>query len=80
MKDFETSSVSYAYPAVPSDARSDLATALGSVPTALTRLSEAGIASFILSTCLRIEIAIPGPMERLDEALRILFGDVATPQ
>ncbi len=80
MKDFEISSVSYAYPAVPSDDRAHLATALGPVSTALTRLCEAGIPAFILSTCLRIEIAIPGPSERLEEALQTLFGDIPEPQ
>ncbi len=79
MKDFEISSVSYTYPAVPSDDRAQLATSLGPVPAALTRLCEAGITSFILSTCLRIEIAVPGSLEQLDEALQILFGDVPKP-
>jgi len=80
VKDFEISSVSYAYPAVPSDDRAHLATTLGPVSAALTRLCEAGIPSFILSTCLRIEIAIPAPIEDLDEALRLVFGDIPTPQ
>jgi glutamyl-tRNA reductase len=80
VKDFEIASASYAYPAVPSDDRAQLATSLGPVSTALTRLREAGIPSFILATCLRIEIAVPGPLERLDDALQILFGDVPKPR
>lgn len=78
MIDFEISSVSYAYPVVPTDDRAGLATALGSVDRALARLAEADISTFILSTCLRIEIAVPGPADRLDDALRLLFGEVPT--
>lgn len=77
--DFEISSVSYAYPAVPGDDRVDLVAALGVVETALARVAAAGIPVFVLSTCLRIEIAVPAPPERLDEALILLFGKVPTP-
>ncbi len=78
MIEFEISSVSYAYPAVPSDDRAHLATRLGAVDKALTRLADADIPAFILSTCLRIEIVTPGPMERLDDALQLIFGGVPT--
>ncbi len=80
VNDFVISSVSYAYPAVPGDVRAGLATELGSVETALARASEAGIPTFILSTCLRIEIAFPTPVDRLDEALALVFEKVPTSQ
>ncbi len=80
MTGFEFSSVSYAYPAVPGDDRASLALALGAVDAALARLVDAGISGFILSTCLRIEIATPAPMERIDDALRCIFGEVPTQQ
>lgn len=80
LTNFDISAISYAYPAVPGDDRALLAASLGTVDTALTRLAEAGIPAFVLSTCLRIEIAVPAPMGRLDEALRVIFGEVPTPQ
>ncbi|MEE8498864.1 MAG: hypothetical protein V3S62_10045 [Acidimicrobiia bacterium] len=80
LKDFQISSVSYAYPAVPGDDRAGLATALGPVESALSRAAEAGFPAFVLSTCLRIEIAIPSPRDRLDEALTLIFGKVPAPQ
>lgn len=78
MIDFEISSVSYAYPAVPGDDRAHLATRMGAVDTALTRLADAGIPAFILSTCLRIEIVIPERLGRRDDALQLIFGEVPT--
>jgi len=80
VNDFVISSVSYAYPAVPGDVRAGLATALGTVEAALTRASDAGVPAFILSTCLRIEVAFPKPIDRLDEALALVFEKVPTSQ
>ncbi|MEE8498244.1 MAG: hypothetical protein V3S62_06900 [Acidimicrobiia bacterium] len=80
LKDLQISSASYAYPAVPGDVRAGLAIALGPIELALSRAAEAGFPAFVLSTCLRIEVAVPTPMDRLDEALTLLFGKVPTPQ
>src|SRR5665811_2277617 len=79
LTNFDISAISYAYPAVPGDDRALLATTLGTVDTALARLAHAGIPAFVLSTCLRIEIAVPAPMERLDETLLVIFGEVPAP-
>ena len=75
---FEISSVSYAYPAVLGSHRADLTSALGTVEPALSRVSGAGFEAFVLSTCLRIEIATPTPMDGLDEVLAVIFGKVPT--
>lgn len=80
MNDFVISSVSYAYPAVAGDVRAGLATALGAIETALTRASDAGMPTFILSTCLRIELAFPAPMSRVDEVSALLFEEEPTSQ
>ncbi len=77
--DFEISSVSYAYPAVPGDDRAALASALGPLESALRRLAEAEVQAFVLPTCLRIEIAVTASQDRLDEALKILFRDTYEP-
>ncbi|MDK1018172.1 MAG: hypothetical protein QGD89_02040 [Actinomycetota bacterium] len=75
LNDSQISSVSYAYPVVPGDVRAGLVTALGTVEAALARSADAGIPAFVLSTCLRIEIAVPAPMDRLDEALSLIFRE-----
>ncbi len=80
MIEFDVSSVSYAYPIVPSDDRAKLVETLGPIDAALSRLAEAGIPALILSTCLRAEIAVPASMEQLDDALRLLFGEVPKSQ
>lgn len=78
LNDFQISSVSYAYPAVIGDDRADLVTALGTIEAALARAADAGIPAFVLSTCLRIEIAIPEAMDNVERALAVLFGQAPT--
>jgi glutamyl-tRNA reductase len=60
------SSVSFSYPSTPGDVRADLTTALhhGVTPDD----------TFVLSTCLRIEVATAGDRHRLDEVATMLFG------
>lgn len=61
----------FAYPRLDTEARGMLA----------SRLTDAAIPdTFVLSTCLRIEIAVPGDRRRLDQALVALFGDAPIPQ
>lgn len=60
-------SVSFSYPSTPGDVRAGLTTAL-----------QHGVApddTFVLSTCLRIEVATAGDRHRLDEVATMLFGD-----
>lgn len=56
---------SFAYPRVAGTRRAELASAIREVDDA-----------FVLSTCLRIEIAVPGDVRRLRTTLGELFGDV----
>ena len=73
--DLPISAASFAYPAVAGDDRARYATSLGAIGASLTRLAEAGISAFVLSTCLRIEVVVHGPKDHLDGALLLLFGD-----
>lgn len=67
MTDFDISAASFAYPEVPTELRSRLATALiGGEPTD----------AFVLNTCLRLEVAVAGDPGDLDRALKTLFGEV----
>ncbi len=59
--------VSYAYPDVSGDMRSRLTNALLTADTK---------GAFVLSTCLRIEIAVPGDSDRLAAALSQIFGQM----
>lgn len=64
----ELSSASFAYPRHDGDARAALARRL---------LSGRDIdEGFVLSTCLRVELAVPGPEQRLVDAVNTLFGDL----
>lgn len=64
----EISAASFAYPQHDGAFRARLADRL-TEPTAFRQ-------GFLLSTCLRIEVAVPGPETLLMETLRGLFGDV----
>lgn len=65
----ELSSASFAYPQHDGEIRAELARRLlGS------RMPEDG---FLLSTCLRVELVVPGPESLLDDALAGLFGETA---
>jgi glutamyl-tRNA reductase len=64
----EICSASFAYPQHAGPTRAELARRLMRAPAL-----DSG---FVLSTCLRIEVVVPGPESRLEEALGELFGDL----
>jgi len=64
----EISAASFAYPHHEGSYRAELADRLAG-PAEVRK-------SFLLSTCLRVEIAVPGPEAMLGETLRDLFGDL----
>lgn len=71
----DISAASFAYPQHDGAVRAELA-------RRLLKASSLDI-GFVLSTCLRVEVVIPGPEDRLRQSLRALFGDIAgevTPQ
>lgn len=61
------SSVSFAYPRVDGDVRADLARRLDG--------GEHHPDTFVLSTCLRIEVAVSGDADRLEQAVKSALGD-----
>jgi glutamyl-tRNA reductase len=61
--------VSFSYPSTPGEVRADLANAL--------RRNVETSGTFVLATCLRIEVAVAGDRRRLDEVATTLFGDPA---
>lgn len=64
----EISSASFAYPEHDGTARAALAGSL---------LRDGSLTEgFVLSTCLRIEVTVPGPPSHLNQALASLFGDL----
>jgi glutamyl-tRNA reductase len=61
----------FAYPRLDTEARGSMA----------ARLADRDVPdAFALSTCLRIEVAVPGDRRRLDQALTALFGDAPLPE
>lgn len=64
----ELSAASFSYPQHDGAIRAGIARSLLGGPG----LEE----GFVLSTCLRVEVAVPGPEERLQDALHSLFGDL----
>lgn len=64
----EISSAGFAYPHHEGPARAELARRL-----LATKSFEDG---FVLSTCLRVEVVVPGAESRLDDALSDLFGEL----
>ena len=63
------SSASFAYPQHDGTVRADLAGRLVSAPPPET--------GFVLSTCLRVEVVVPGPEDALEAVLHSMFGDLA---
>ena len=62
----EVSSASFAYPRLPGEVRAELA----------SRLSDRPIpGAMVLSTCLRIEIAVPGNQHQLEQAVSAAFAN-----
>ncbi|MFO7549335.1 MAG: hypothetical protein R6X29_10785 [Acidimicrobiia bacterium] len=64
--------ISLAYPQVPAGTRASVAAALGDPADAYARLVAAGLQGFVLSTCLRVEVAVSGSPDHLDRALGAL--------
>jgi glutamyl-tRNA reductase len=60
-------SVSFSYPSTPGEVRADL--------TAALRREVDPNDTFVLATCLRIEVATAGDRRRLDEVATLLFGE-----
>ena len=70
-------SLSFAHPVVPSDRRALLALPENALRLAHRRLVAAGHEAFLLSTCLRVEIAWVGAPHAASELLAVLYGDGA---
>ena len=71
-------SLSFAHPAVPSGRRARLVISKQGIVDAHERLRSIGHRAFLLSTCLRIEIAWAGGREAGSEVLSGLYGDHAS--
>jgi glutamyl-tRNA reductase len=71
-------SLSFAHPAVPSGRRARLVISKQGIVDAHERLRYIGHRAFLLSTCLRIEIAWAGGHEAGSEVLSGLYGDHAS--
>lgn len=68
-------SLSFAHPAIPADRRARLFMSQKAIQDAHERLRSAGRTVFLLSTCLRIEIAWSADPESGPDVLECLYGD-----
>ncbi len=68
------STLSFAYPDVGLEQRAGVAARVGDVETALSDVAAAGLEAFLLSTCLRVDVVVPGSVEQLQEVANRLFG------
>ncbi|MDP8958307.1 MAG: hypothetical protein M3N51_03695 [Actinomycetota bacterium] len=68
------SGVSFAYPATPSQERARVALEASSLRRAYREVAAAGDEAFLLSTCLRLEVATPGDQSELERVLKAVFG------
>ncbi|MGQ0849544.1 MAG: hypothetical protein ACT4OP_10570 [Actinomycetota bacterium] len=68
-------SLSFAHPAVPSDRRAQLSLPGPVLQHAHRRLRSTGLHAFLMSTCLRVEIAWAGSPEKTSDLLACLYGD-----
>lgn len=68
-------SLSFAYPAVPSDRRAPLSLPGTVLDHAHRRLRSTGHKAFLMSTCLRVEIAWAAGPETTSDLLACLYGD-----
>ncbi len=71
--------VSFAHPRTPVEVRSRLALDDARRDAAYERLAATGRRVFLLSTCLRTEIAVAGGWEELRATLEVVYGDEALP-
>lgn len=62
--------LTFAYPGVPAERRAELAPAAD----AYQRLRDEGVEAFLLSTCLRVEVAVAGGDDLARSALQALYG------
>ena len=67
----ELSAASFSYPQHDGATRAEIARRLSSSPAPDER--------FVLATCLRVEVAVPGPVSRLDALLDSLVGEPPAP-
>jgi glutamyl-tRNA reductase len=72
---FRLTSLSFAYPAVTSDRRAALSMPGTTLHHAHRRLRSTGHETFLLSTCLRVEIAWAAGPETTSDLLTCLYGD-----
>jgi len=72
-------SLSFAHPAVPASLRARLAFDDARLGHAHVRLRDSGLEAFILSTCLRVEMAWTGGMDHTDRILETLYGRKVIP-
>ncbi len=68
-------SLSFCYPAVPSERRAQLALSGTALQQAHRRLRSMGHQAFLLSTCLRVEVAWAAHSETSSDLLACLYGD-----
>src|SRR5690606_32431327 len=66
----------FAYPGVSAERRAELALDGEAVERAHHRLRGDGIEAFVLSTCLRVEIAVAGDEPAARSAIRSLYGEI----
>jgi glutamyl-tRNA reductase len=65
----------FAYPGVPAERRADLALVGEAVAHAHNLLRGEGVEAFVLSTCLRVELAVVGDEGTARKALGVLYDD-----
>lgn len=79
MTRFRLSSMTFAHPEVVAEHRAVLHLADDRLVKALQRVRSEGIDAFVLSTCLRTEVATSGCERALERVLRLLYPDVEYP-
>ncbi|MBU1492834.1 MAG: hypothetical protein KKE89_06395 [Actinobacteria bacterium] len=76
MTTFRLSSITFAHPEVAVEDRAALALTGDRLTEALQRVHAEGVDVFVLSTCLRTEVAASGCEQALGRVLRLLYPDV----
>jgi glutamyl-tRNA reductase len=79
MTSFRVTSISFAHPATPTEERSAIALTGARLAAALERVQEVGVDVFVLSTCLRTEIASVGCDRALRRVLELLYHGLELP-
>ena len=78
ISDVRISCITFAYPAASSGVRASMALGRDELAAAYRKLADAGEQAFILSTCLRFELLVPGDDGDLDRVLKTIHGDRVT--